>query len=129
MAVLRIGYNLFAGSTQAGVDSSVPGDFQVETAKALGYKMKVQRLSDNYYWNNSTPGWQAGAVAEADELDFVGSSTESGNMSAVRRLLMKLPKAVHDGIDADGCIVIAYALGDTPATAGVAITLPYKPVT
>lgn len=128
MTDLRIGYDLFAGSTQAGTDSSVMGNIQIETAKALKYKLQVQRLSDDNYWNNvSSPGWQAGVPSEADDLDFVGS--DELNPQAIRRCMMKLPKEVLDGIDLDGYILTAYATGDTPAADGVAITLPYKPVT
>jgi hypothetical protein len=130
MATLRIGYDVFAGSSQAGTDASVPGNIQLETAKALKYKLKVQRLSDNYYWNNTTPAWQAGAVAEADELDFFGSFSNSGqSVPATRRLKMKLPAEVLADIDADGFVVVAYAAGDTPATEGVSMTLTYKPTT
>lgn len=127
MASLRIGYDVFAGSSQAGTDAGNPGNIQLETAKDLSYKLKVQRLSDNYYWNNTTPGWQSGAVAEADELDFFGSEISNGG--AIRRLKMKLPKEVLAGITSAGCVLTAYAAGDTPATEGVAMTLAYKPVT
>ena len=124
---LRIGYDLFAGSTQAGTDSSLMGNIQIETAQALKHKIKVQRLSDNYYWNNTTPGWQAGAVAEADELDFMGSDVV--RPQAISRYMMKLSATILAGIDADGCVLTAYASGDTPSTDGAAITLAFKPVT
>jgi len=127
---LKIGYDLFAASSQAGVNygSAKPttGKIQLETAKNLGYKLKVQRLSDNNYWNNSTPGWQAGAVAEADELDFSGSENDRMIQPTIRRCEMRLPVEVLDGIDGDGCVLTAYAKGDTPATEGVAITLAYQ---
>lgn len=125
---LRIGYNLFAGSSQAGTDSNVPGDIQVETAKALKYKLRVVRASDSWYWNATTGAFQAGAPAEADELDFVGSYSLNGqSVPAIRRIAMKLPAAVIAGITSAGFTVTAYATGDTPATAGVDMTLEFKP--
>jgi len=125
-----MGYDMFAGSSQAGIDISLSGKLQLETAKALTYRLKVQRLSDNYYWNNTTPGWQAGAVSEADELVFFGSQVLSGGVPpALRRLTMRLPQTVLAGIDADGCTLTAYAAGDTPAVDGVSMTLSFKPTT
>ena len=129
MATLRIGYNLFSGSSQAGTDDGTPGVIQLETAKALGYKLKVQRLSDSFWWNATTPAWQAGAVAEADDLDFTGSINDSGSVGATRRLQMRIPNLVAAGITALGAKYTAYALGDTPASAGVDMTLEYKPIT
>lgn len=124
---LRIGYDLFAGSSQAGTDSSVPGNIQIETNQAKKYKLRVQRLSDSNYWNNTTPGWQAGAPAEADELDFRGS--DGVVLSSIRRCAMKLSGTILDGIDADGVVVTAYATGDTPATEGASLQINYKPTT
>jgi hypothetical protein len=130
MATLRIGYDLFAGSSQAGTDSSVPGDILLETAKALKYKLQVQRASDSYYWNATTGAFQSGAPAEADELDFFGSYSPSGaTPQAVRRLRMKIPDAVATGITSAGFTVTAYATGDTPSSAGVDMTLEFAPMT
>lgn len=129
MSSLRIGYDLFAGASQAGIDDGTPGNIQVETAKALKYKVKVQRLSDDKYWDTSTPGWEASEPAEADELDFVGSWNSTGTLSATRRIAMKLPATLLAGVDSDGCVVTVYATGDTPATDGVAMTLAYQLVT
>jgi len=126
---LRIGYDLFSGASQAGIDNSVPGVVQVETAKALKYKLKIQRLADNKEWNTTTGAWATATVAEADELDFEGSVTSSGNVPAIRRISMRIPAEALVGIDADGCIITAYATGDTPSSAGVAMTLAFKPTT
>jgi hypothetical protein len=130
MASLRVGYDLFAGSSQAGIDASISGVIQVETAKALKYKLKIKRLSDDKYWDTSTPGWETSEPAEADELDFVGSEVLTGQApSALRRLQMRIPQTILEGIDSSGAIFTVYATGDTPATAGVAVTLAYQLVT
>jgi len=129
MASLRIGYNLFKGATQGGTDSSTPGVIQIETAKALKYKLRVQRLSDNKYWDTSTPGWETSAPAEADELDFVGSDSQSSNWGAIRRCAMRLSDTILAGIDGDGVIITAYASGDTIGTDGIPMTLSYELVT
>ncbi|HUX79418.1 MAG TPA: hypothetical protein VMW10_06720, partial [Alphaproteobacteria bacterium] len=75
----------------------------------------------------TTPAFQAGAVAEADELVFFGS--DALNPNATRRCMMKIPALALAGIDADGCILTAYATGDTPSTEGVSMTLSFKPIT
>lgn len=122
---LKIGYDLFAGASQAGTDSGVPGVLQIETAKALAYRVKVQRASDSYYWNETSGAFQSGAVAEADELLVPGS--DGLHPGAIRRLAMRLPKECIDGITSAGFTVTAYAAGDTPSSAGVDMTLEFQP--
>jgi len=126
MATLQVGYNIFKAPTQAGTDDGTPGVLQAETAVTGKHKVRVQRTSDSNYWNNSTPGWQAGAPAEADELDFVGSYSPSGRgiENSVRRLEMRLPQAVLDGITSDAAILTVYGTGLTPA-GGKAITVDF----
>lgn len=122
---LKIGYDLFAGASQAGTNSGVPGVLQLETAKALAYRIRLVRASDSYYWNETTGAFQAGATAEADELLIPGS--DGLRPGAIRRLAMRLPKEAIDDITAAGFTVTAYAAGDTPSSAGVDMTLEFQP--
>jgi len=124
-AVLRIGYELLAGSSQAGTDGGVMGNIVVETTKAKKYYLTVQRLSDNHYWNNTTAAFGAGDPAEADEILIPGSDELHPN--AIRILKCTLPAACRTGITAAGFKVIAYATGDTPSSAGVDMTLEFAP--
>lgn len=122
---LKIGYDLFAGASQAGTDSGVPGVIQVETAKALSYHCRIQRLSDNQYYNASTKAYQAGAPAQSLEITIPGS--DEVNPSAIRRLMLRIPKEAQDGIvAATGFTATVYANGDTP-TGGIAMTIVQKP--
>jgi hypothetical protein len=125
MSILRIGYDLFAGTSQAGTDGGVGGNVQVETAKALPYYLTIQRLSDNYFWNNTSQAFQAGDPAEVDEYMIPGS--DGLQIGAIRRLLCKIPEAAAAGITAAGFKAIAYASGDTPSSAGVDMTLEFAP--
>jgi len=122
---LKIGYDLFAGASQAGTNSGVPGVIQIETAKALAYRLKVQRASDSYYWNATSGAFQSGAVAEADEILVPGSNEL--RPGAIRRLMCRLPAECIAGITAAGFTVTAYAAGDTPSSAGVDMTLEFQP--
>ncbi|MCK5639773.1 MAG: hypothetical protein KAJ19_03210 [Gammaproteobacteria bacterium] len=126
MASLKMGYDIMSGPSQAGTNPNLSGNLQLETAKALKYFIKIQRLSDDYWWNNTSGAFQAGAVAEADEKVFDGSFTPVGKLpAAIRRLMMKLPEEALAGITAAGTKITAYATGDTPASEGVDITLEY----
>jgi hypothetical protein len=125
MATLRIGYDLFAGSSQAGTDGGVGGNVQIETAKALAYRLTIQRLSDNHFWDDTAQAFGAGDPAEADEYLVPGSAAP--NPSAIRRLLCKIPEAACLGITSAGFKIIAYAAGDTPSSAGVDMTLEFAP--
>lgn len=122
---LEIGYDLFSAASPMGTDTGMSGNFQINTAKALPYKLQVKRVSDSYYWNATTEAWVASAAAEAHEITVPGSN--SVNPSAVRQLLVKLPNELIDGLTAAGVTVTAYASGDTPSTEGVDITLTYIP--
>ena len=121
---MKVGYNLFKGASAAGINDGTTGDLQVETSVAGEHKVRVQRLSDNYYWNATTGAFQSGAPAEANELSIPGSDTIAAR-PAVRRLAMKLPKATVDDIDSDGCVVTVYQAGELPST-GTAITLAFE---
>ncbi len=128
MADLRVGYDVFAGSSQAGQDSSVPGVLQAETSVKGLHKVQVQRLSDDEYFNATTLAFQAGVPAEADDLDFQGSESDRGIQPAIARLSMRLPKEVNANVDSSGMTITVYGTGLTPA-GGVAITLAYQPTT
>lgn len=121
---LKVGYDLFAGASQAGTNSGVPGVIQVETAKALSYHCRIQRLSDNQYYNASTKAFQAGAPAQSLEITIPGSDEVSP--SAIRRLMLRIPKEAQDGITTAGAVYTVYADGDTPA-GGVAMTIVQQP--
>jgi hypothetical protein len=116
MATLKVGYNVFAGTSQAGTDASVPGEIQAETAVSGKYKVRVIRLSDDWYWNNTSGAFQAGATAEADELDFLGSDSDRGTTCSIRRLRMRLPKELLDGVTSAGLTVYVYETGGSPTT-------------
>jgi len=117
MANLKIGYDIFAGSSQAGTDSSVPGNLIAETSQKGKHKVKVQRLSDNQYWDWVAEAWQAGLTAEGEDGDFEGSYPDSGRgtYAAVRRLAMKLPQDILDGLTAAGVKIWVYKTGDAPS--------------
>lgn len=124
MSVLRVGYDLFAGSSQAGTDGGVGGNFQVETAKALPHYVKIKRTADSYYWNNTSQAYQTSTVAQADEYLIPGSD---GHPQAIRRLLFKLPEAACTSIASTGVTLTVYAQGDTPSSAGCDIVLEFTP--
>lgn len=123
MSTLRIGYNLFKGASQSS-SALFGGTFQVETAKAKKYLIKVTRTADGYYWNHTSGAFQSGAVAEGDEMVIPGS--DEANPKAYRRLEFNLPEALRTALTT-GCTVTAYATGDTPSSAGVDIVLEAKP--
>lgn len=129
MSDLRVGYDVFSGSSQAGTDSSIPGTVQVETNKKSVYRLGVQRLSDSFYYNATTKLFQVGRPAEADELLIPGSDSDRGIHPAIRRLAARIPKEALDGITAAGVKVMAYALGDQATADQKSVTLDYKPVT
>ena len=82
-------------------------------------------MSDNFYYNASTKAFQAGAPAQALEIEIPGS--KESNPQATRRLAFKIPKEAQDGIAAaTGATYTVYADGDTPA-GGVAMTLVFQP--
>lgn len=126
---LKVGFDICSGTSQAGTDAGIPGTLQAETVKKGLHKVTVQRLSDNEYWNATTGAFAAPNPAEADELDFRGSESDRGIHPAIRRLQMRLPKELLDGVDDDGLVIIVYAAGDDPATLGTSITLGFDPVT
>lgn len=121
---LKVGYNVFAGAAQAGTNDGTPGVVQAEVDSNVSYHMRIQRLSDDYYWNNSTGAFQASATAQAVEIMIQGSDQSSGSISAHRRLSDRIPYEALVGIDSDGCTVTVYP--DGALASGVAITLAYE---
>lgn len=131
MASLRVGYNVFSGSSQAGTDSSVAGTIQAETATQGLHRIAIQRASDSEFYNATTQAYQAGAVAEADDLPFAGSTSDRGIHPTIRRLEERLPKEAAQGIDADGATFSIYPDGSKGAgsPAEQDITIGFKPTT
>jgi len=123
MPTLRIGYNLFKGASQS-TSALFGGTFQVETAKAKKYLIKVTRTADGFFWNHTNGAFEVGAVAEADEMVIPGSYEKSP--AVYRRLEFNLPEALRTALTT-GCTVTAYATTDTPSSAGVDIVLEAKP--
>lgn len=123
---LKVGYNLFSGASQAGTNDGTTGVIQAEVDSNVAYYMKIQRLSDSYYWNETSGAFQSGNPAEADEHQMRGSEATYGGSSYLRRLSDRLPKEAIDGIDSDGVTITVYPSGGTPATDGVAITLAFE---
>ena len=121
---LKVGYDLFAGASQAGTNSGVPGVLQAETEVALKHYCRIVRLSDNYYYNATTKAFQAGAPAQADEIEIPGSAEL--NPSAIKRLAFRIPKEAQAGITAAGFTATIYGDGLTPA-GGVGITIIQQP--
>lgn len=124
MTTLRIGYNLFKGASQSG-SGSFGGTIQVETAKAKKYYLQVKRLSDDYYWNDTTGTFVTPAPAEANMILIPGS--DEANPDLYRRLECHLPELCRAGITSAGVTFTAYATGDTPSSAGIDLTLEYAP--
>lgn len=121
---LKVGYDVFKGAAQAGTNDGTPGVVQAEVDTNVAYYMRVQRLSDNFYWNNTTKAFQAGATPQADEIMMQGSDQTSGSTSAHRRLSDRIPYEALVGINASGCIITVYP--DGVIGSGVAITLAYE---
>jgi len=120
---LKVGFDIFAGTSQAGTDAGVPGNLQAETVVAGKHGIRVQRNSDNQYWNATTGAFQAGATAEADELYFRGSVSDRGIQPSKARLMEKLPKELLDGATAAGLTILVYPEGEqatgAPTTASI----------
>jgi hypothetical protein len=112
MANLRVGYDAFAGSSQAGTDSKLAGILQAETAEAGLHRVSIERLSDNEFYNASTKAFVASRPAEALELAFEGSDSDRGIHPAIRRLMLRLPKEAVTELTAAGCICRVYAVGN-----------------
>ncbi len=127
MSVLKVGYNVFAGASQAGTNSGTPGVVQAEVNQSKAYFMKITELPGGTYWNNTTKAFQGGAPAQADEIQIQGSCPYSGSPNTIRRLSDRIPYEALAGIGVGGCTLTIYADGDDPATEGVSITLAYKP--
>jgi len=122
---LKIGYNLFAAASQMGVNTGMTGNIQIVTAKALKYKLRVQRTSDSYYWNNTTGAFVSGATAESVEITVPGSV--ENRPAAIRYLMLKLPNECVDLLTAAGCTLLTYASGDTPSSEGASLVMDFLP--
>jgi len=108
---LKIGWDLFAGSSQAGTDSSVAGLLVAEVPQAGKYYIQVQRLSDDNYWDFVAEGWQAGAPTDAENLEFPGSVGYSGSGPAIRRLSARLPEEMWVDAASTGVKIWVYEDG------------------
>lgn len=120
MASLRMGYDLFAGSSQAGTDGGVGGDILIETNEAKTYKLRIIKNSNDYYWNNTSGAYEASAPAEADEYTVPGS--DGLNPSAIRRLRCKLPAVARSSATSAGVTVVVYPSGGTPSVPSIVTT-------
>lgn len=131
MANLRVGYDIFSGSSQAGTDASISGLVQAETATKGLHRMLITRTSDGQFYNATTKAFQAGATAEADDLAFEGSDSDRGIHPAIRRLKARLPKEALAGITAAGATITVYPEGQKGAGAPVeaSVDLDYLLVT
>lgn len=129
MASLRIGYNVFSGSSQAGTDAGIPGTVQAETSQKGKHAIGVQRLSDNRYYNATTKVFDVARPAEADEIEFRGSDSDRGIQPAIRRLEGRLPFECNDGITAAGFTVFVYPTGGQAGGNERTMTLVFKPTT
>lgn len=125
MGNLKVGYNIFAGAAQTGSASTSKGIVQVETAAPGVHRLRIQRLSDDYYWNNTSKAFQAAAPAEALEVQIPGSEDTFGGNPTFRRLSAKLSTEQVAGITAAGVKFTAYAAGDNPATEGASCTVEF----
>lgn len=108
---LKLGWDLFAGASQAGTDSGVKGCLVAEVPVAGKYYVQVQRLSDDEYWDFVAEVWQAGAPTDSENSAFVGSVGYSGTGPAVRRLSMRLPAEMWAGVTSAGLKIWAYEDG------------------
>jgi len=115
---LKIGYDVFKGASQAGTNDGTPGVVQAEVDGTTAYYMRVQRLSDSYYWNNTAKAFQAAVPGQSDEILIQGSDGVSGT-SGNRRLSDRIPYEALVGIDSNGCKITVYPDGgnvDLPAS-------------
>lgn len=129
MASMRLGYNVFSGSSQAGTDAGIPGTVQAETSQKGKHVIGVQRLSDNRYYNATTQAFDVARPAEVDELEIPGSDSDRGIQPAIRRLETRLPFECNDAIDADGFVVFVYPTGGQAGADERTMTLAFKPTT
>jgi len=120
---LKVGFDIFAGTSQAGIDAGIPGNLQAETVAAGKHGIRVQRKSDSYYWNNTSGAFQSGATAEADELYFKGSVSHRNIQPSKARLMEKLPKELLDDSTADGLTILVYPEGEQATGAPTTATL------
>jgi hypothetical protein len=125
MASLKVGYDAFAGSSQAGTDSGVPGVIQVETAKAEKYFCRIQELDSNEYYNAATLAFQIADPGKAHHLVVTGS--DAATIAAIRRLVLRIPAEAQAGIGAAGATFTIYADSDSAAAGAESITITFQP--
>lgn len=119
MSVLRIGYALFKGASQAGViGDKTPGNVEIEADEAKVYKIQIQRKSNDEYWNGTTEAWQAGDPT-TDDVTVPGSEELHPNKD--RRLIYKPSLDMLEGVDSDGVLFTAYPVGGTAAANGASV--------
>lgn len=125
MTYLRIGYALFKGASQAGVaiaatNGATPGNVEIETNEAKAYKLQIQRLSDNQYWNSTTEAFQAGDPT-TDDVTVPGS--DEVNPNANRRLIYKPSLDMLALAGADGILFTVYPVGGTAGANGASVQI------
>jgi hypothetical protein len=122
MSALRIGYALFKGGSQVGVEdaaiSFTPGNVEIETNEAKAYKLQIQRLSDSQYWNGTTEAWQVGDPT-TDDVTVPGS--DPINPNANRRLIYKPSLGMLGAAGADGILFTVYPVGGTAGANGASV--------
>lgn len=122
MTALRIGYALFKGGSQAGVEdatlSFTPGNVEIETNEAKAYRLQIQRKSDDQYWNYTTGAWQAGDPTTND-TPVPGSNVVNPN--ANRRLIYKPSLDMLAAAGADGILFTVYPVGGTAGANGASV--------
>jgi hypothetical protein len=115
---LKVGYDVFKGAAQAGTNDGTPGVVQAEVDTNAAYYMRIQRLSDNFYWNNTTLAFQAAVPSQSNEILIQGSDGVVGT-SGNRRLSDRIPYEALSGMNSSGCKITVYPDGgnvDLPAS-------------
>jgi hypothetical protein len=118
----RAGLDIFDGSSQSGTNSNVPAVIQVETALPTEYYCRIQRISDNFYYNALTRSYQFFDPPPSEEIMIPGSLEASPN--SIRRLQMRIPDEARDGINSEGAVYTIYAPVDTPDYGVAIVTTP-----
>ena len=122
MSELRIGYALFKGGSQAGVEDATieftPGNVEIETNEAKAYRLQIQRLSDSQYWNYTSGAWQVG---DPTTNDTPVPGSDGLNPNANRRLIYKPDLDMLAAAGADGILFTVYPVGGTAGANGASV--------
>jgi hypothetical protein len=121
---LKVGFDVFAGASQAGVNDGSPGVIQAEVDQSGAYYISLQRLSDNYYYNATTKTFQASRPSQSNELLIPGSVVVGSSFSggSYRRLKEKIPKEALSGITSAGVKIFVYPDGGSIDMAAQKVT-------